>query len=410
MSVAVIGAGAVGIACAISLVERGQSVAVFDPEPPAAGASHGNAGVISTYTCVPQSLPGVWKSVPRWLLDPEGPLRVRPSYALRFLPWALRFLAASNPRGLDRIGDAMMALSRPSLDLYRRNLAGTGQEHLVRDSLYLHVFRRRADINLESAPWRLRRARDVPMEIVEGPELRRLEPALSPEFEAAVVLSGHGRARDPGAIGRAVAQKAESLGVAFHRKGVDRLSHGPEGWTLHLGEETHTAETVVLAAGAWSTRLLEPLGIRLPLEAERGYHCVLKNPRIEVENSIMNVPGKFVASSMEMGVRCAGTAEFAGIDAEPDMRRAKVLEAQAKRLFPEINTSEPEYWMGRRPSLPDSLPAIGPVPGHPGLICAFGHAHYGFGMAPMTGELVAGIVTRQPSNLDLSPYAVERFA
>ncbi|MEL7173267.1 MAG: FAD-binding oxidoreductase, partial [Pseudomonadota bacterium] len=295
-------------------------------------------------------------------------------------------------------------------DLYRRNLAGTGQEYLVRDSLYLHVFRRRADINLESAPWRLRRARDVPMEIVEGAELRRLEPALSPEFEAAVVLSGHGRARDPGAIGRAVAKKAESLGVAFHRKGVDRLSHGPEGWTLHLGEETHTAETVVLAAGAWSTRLLEPLGIRLPLEAERGYHCVLKNPGIEVENSIMNVPGKFVASSMEMGVRCAGTAEFAGIDAEPDMRRAKVLEAQAKRLFPEINTSEPEYWMGRRPSLPDSLPAIGPVPGHPGLICAFGHAHYGFGMAPMTGELVAGIVTRQPSNLDLSPYAVERFA
>ncbi|MEM7499306.1 MAG: FAD-dependent oxidoreductase [Pseudomonadota bacterium] len=409
MTVAVIGAGAVGIACAISLVERGQSVAVFDPEPPASGASHGNAGVISTWTCVPQALPGVWRSVPRWLLDPDGPLRVRPAYALRFLPWALRFLRAGRADGLDRIGDAMMALSRPSLELYRRNLAGTGQEHLVRDSLYLHVFRKRADIDLESTPWRLRRDRKVPMEIVEGADLRRLEPALAPDYEAAVVLSGHGRGRDPGAIGRAIARKAKALGVTFHRRAIDRLTPGPEGWTLHSGGETEHAETVVLAAGAWSTRLLEPLGIRLPLEAERGYHCVLKNPGIEIENSIMDVPGKFVASSMEMGVRCAGTAEFAGIDAAPDMRRAKVLERQAKSLFPEINTAEPEYWMGRRPSLPDSLPAIGPVPGHPGLICAFGHAHYGFGMAPATGEIVAGLVTRQPTNLDLGPYAVDRF-
>lgn len=410
MTTAVIGAGAVGIACAISLVERGERVEVFDPDPPAAGASHGNAGVISTWTCVPQSLPGVWRNIPRWLLDPQGPLRVRPSYALKFLPWALRFLSAGRASGLDRIGDAMMALSRPSLDLYRRNLAGTGHEHLVRDTLYLHVHRRREDIDLDAAPWRLRRDRKVPMEIVEGEDLHRLEPALSRDYRAAVVLSDHGRARDPGAVGRAIAEKAAALGVTFHRKPVDRLTPGPEGWTLHSAGESHRAETVILAAGVWSTRLLKPLGIRIPLEAERGYHCVLKNPGIEVENSIMDVPGKFVASSMEMGVRCAGTAEFAGIEAAPDMRRAKVLQTQAKRLFPEINTSEPEYWMGRRPSLPDSLPAIGPVPGHPGLICAFGHAHYGFGMAPMTGEVVAGLVTKQPSNLDLAPYAPGRFA
>ncbi|MEM8820410.1 MAG: FAD-binding oxidoreductase [Pseudomonadota bacterium] len=408
--IAVIGAGAVGIACALALIERGEKVTVFDPDPPASGASYGNAGVISTWSCVPQALPGLWRSVPRWLLDPEGPLRVRPSYLPRFVPWALRFLAAGRPEGLDRIGDAMFALSRPSLDLYRRNLEGTGQEHLVRDSLYVHVGKDRAALGLGGASWRMRKARGVPFHVVEGEEVRRIEPALAPSYTTAVVIEGQGRAMDPGAVGKALAKKAREKGARFHRRAVDRLQRHEGGWALGAGGESFQARLVVLAAGVWSLRLLETLGVRLPLEAERGYHCVLANPGVTLNNSIMDMTGKFVASSMAMGVRCAGTAEFAGIDAAPDMRRATVLARQAKRLFPDINIEEPDYWMGRRPSFPDSLPAIGPVPGQPGLIAAFGHAHYGFGMAPATGEIVAGMATGQPSNVDVAPYAVERFA
>ncbi|MEO1469061.1 MAG: FAD-binding oxidoreductase [Pseudomonadota bacterium] len=415
MSVAVIGAGAVGIATALALAERGEAPDVFDPEEPAAGASHGNAGVISPWSCVPVAMPGMWRQAPRWLMDPEGPLAVRPSYALRFLPWALKFLAAGRADRVERTADAMQALCRPSVEHYRRNLEGTGAEHLVVDTSYIYVARDRTALGLDGLSWAMRRARGAPLEVVEGEDLRRLEPALGPDYTAAAVLSGQARALDPGAVGRAIAAKAEGLGARFHRAAVEALTPGADGgWRLEIREgetrRSHQATRVVLAAGAWSARLLAPLGIRVPLEAERGYHVVLADPGVEVMNSVMETSGHFVSSSMAAGVRLAGTAEYAGIDAPPDWRRAEVLVRQARRLFPGINTASVTRWMGRRPSLPDSLPCIGPVPGQRGLIAAFGHSHWGFMQAPETGRLAAGLATGATPNIDLAPYAVERFA
>lgn len=412
--VAVVGAGAVGINVALALAERGHSVAVYDPEPPASGASHGNAGVVSPWSCVPQSLPGIWRSAPRWLLDPEGPLRVRPAHAPRFVPWALRFLAAGRANRLPAIADAMNALSRHGVELYRKNLEGTGAEPLLVDAAYVQVARDRAGLGVGGIGWRLREDRGVPMEIVEGAALREIEPALGPDYTAAIVIEGQARALDPGAIGRALADKAKGLGASFHARAVAAIRPGPDGgWRLRLGgepAEEHAAHRVVLAAGVWSVRLLAPLGVRVPLEAERGYHVTLAEPGIEIRNSVMDLGAKFVASSMADGVRCAGTAEFAGIDAAPDWRRADVLVRQAKRLFPALDTAKVSRWMGRRPSLPDSIPAIGPVPGHAGLFAAFGHCHYGFNQAPETGRLVARLLTEGRPNVDLSPFALERFA
>jgi len=192
---------------------------------------------------------------------------------------------------------------------------------------------------------------------------------------------------------------------------VHSLHPAPEGgWTIATDQETMSAKTVVVAAGAWSARLLKPLGIDVPLEAERGYHAVLREPGITINNSVMDTHAKFVASSMSAGVRCAGTAEFAGLDAPPNYRRAKALISNAKRLFPGINTNDAVEWMGSRPSFPDSLPAIGPVPGHENLFVAFGHSHYGFGMAPATGRIIANIVRGIEPNTDLAPYRIDRFA
>ncbi|MEM9147597.1 MAG: FAD-dependent oxidoreductase [Pseudomonadota bacterium] len=407
--VTVLGAGAVGIATALSLVEGGASVEVLDRDPPAAGASHGNAGVISPWTCVPQSLPGLWRSVPRWLLDPDGPLVLRPRHALRFLPWAWRFLRAGQPDRLPAIADAMHALSRPSVDLYRQNLAGTGAEHLVRDACYLHVFRSGAP-NLDAPAWRLRAERGVPMRAVSGAELTEIEPELAPGARA-VLIEGQARAMDPGAIGRTIANKAEAMGAVFLRRQVQAIHPGAErGWTLATDQGPHAARHLVLAAGAWSARLLAPLGIRLPLEAERGYHLVLKDPGIEIRHSIMDVDGKFVASGMEAGLRCAGTAEFGGLDAKPTMRRATMLARAARQLFPRLREGEVETWSGIRPSFPDSLPCIGPVEGLRDLTLAFGHSHYGFGMAPATGRIAAGLARGQRPNIDLAPYSAARFA
>ena len=406
----IIGAGIVGICTAISLLEKGFDVLLIDRNEPAEGASHGNAGVVSPWTCVPQSTPGLWRSIPKWLFDREGPIALRWDYLPRFIPWAIKFLAAGKEEGLPAIADAMQALNRPNVDLYRQLLEGTGSEHLMVESMYVHVFRSKDAVNLKSLSWKLREERGVPIEVVGPERLREVEPALSPAYKTGVLMKGQARAIDPGGVGMALAEKAKKMGADFLKAGVHRIEKSPKGeWNIHTDAGERKAKNLIIAAGAWSARLLEPLGYNLPLEAERGYHVIFQSPGITVNNSIMDADAKFVASSMASGVRCAGTAEFAGIDAPPDYRRAQVFVRLAKHLFPDINTKDTIEWMGSRPSFPDSLPCLGEIPGKDGLFCAFGHSHYGFGMAPNTGRVVASIVTGEPVNIDLAPYQISRF-
>lgn len=408
--VTIIGSGIVGICSALSLLEKGFEVEMIDRNPPAEGASSGNAGVISPWTCIPQSMPGIWKNVPKWIVDPEGPISIRPGYLLKFMPWALKFLRSGNVDRLQAIGDAMSALNRPNVDLYRYHLNGTGSEHLVSDSVYVHAYKNPAGANLSHLGWRLRQERDVPMEVVNAGELQEIEPAISKDYKAAVIIKDQARALDPGAIGKVLAEKAMSLGATFRQVTINKITPGDNGsWTLDTDQGELKAEKLIIAAGAWSARLLESLGVKVPLEAERGYHLVFQNPGVTVNNSIMDTEGKFVVSSMLAGVRCAGTAEFAGLDAEADYRRAHVFKRMVKRLLPDINIDDTKEWSGIRPSFPDSLPCIGNVPGYENLFTAFGHSHYGFGMAPNTGRVVAGVVSGEPVNIDLAPYSITRF-
>ena len=406
----IIGAGIVGICTAISLLEKGFDVLLIDRNEPAEGASHGNAGVVSPWTCVPQSMPGVWRSIPKWLFDPEGPIALKWSYLPKFIPWAIKFLEAGKEEGLPAIADAMQALNRPNVDLYRQLLEGTGSEHLIVESMYVHVSRNEDAVDLNSLAWKLREERGVPIEVVGPERLREVEPDLSPAYKTGILMKGQARAIDPGGVGKALAEKAKRMGADFLKAGVHRIEQSPTGeWNIHTDAGERKAINLIIAAGAWSARLLEPLGYDLPLEAERGYHLIFQNPDITVNNSIMDADAKFVASSMAAGVRCAGTAEFAGLDALPDYRRAQVFARLAKHLFPDINTKDTIEWMGSRPSFPDSLPCLGEIPSKKGLFCAFGHSHYGFGMAPNTGRVVASIVTGEPVNIDLTPYQISRF-
>lgn len=408
--VMVVGAGIVGICTALALQDKGFDVTVIDRDGPAEGASYGNAGVISPWSCVPQSLPGLWKSVPKWLLDPEGPLSVRWSYAPQMFSWLLKFLQAGAPHRLPAIADAMLAVNQPSVDLYRQYLAGSGEEALVENCLYLHVYRNANAANPDDLPWRLRRERDVPLEFLKNGEVQELEPEISPEFKSAVVVKQQGRTVNPGRLGKVLAGMAQDRGARFLRGRVDRIVPDVNGgYRIETDQGSHAAKTVVLAAGAWSLRLLSALGVRLPLEAERGYHLIFTDPGLSLTHSVMDADHKFVTSSMEMGVRSAGTAEFAGADAAPDYRRARVFKRHAKALLPKLNTESTEEWMGVRPSSPDSVPYIGPVPGHPGFFCGFGHGHLGLTGAPMTGRMLAALVAKAPLNMDMTPYRLDRF-
>jgi len=407
---AVVGAGIVGVCTALSLQERGLRVTLIDPNPVCDAASFGNAGVISTWSCVPQSMPGLWKNVPKWLLDPEGPVALRWSYLPKFLPWMIRFFAAGREDRIPAISDALLQLHRPTVDLYRHHLAGTGHEDLVRDSMYVFVYRDAAKANMENLEWRLRRERGVPIERIDAGTLRDVEPDIADDYQAAVLIRGQGRAMDPGAIGKALSEKFLRAGGTLLQARVMALKpRDGGGVALETDTGPKIAEKVILSAGPWSAKLLQAHGVKLPLEAERGYHIVFTDPGVTLNNSIMVTDSKFVASSMAMGIRCAGTAEFAGLDHPPDYRRAHILAGPAKRLLPKLNTEAREVWMGQRPSFPDSLPAIGEVPGVPGVIAAFGHGHTGLTAAPMTGRIAASLAVNEQLNVDISAYSPARF-
>ena len=406
----VVGGGIVGICSALSLAERGVPVCLVDRDAPGQGASMGNAGVISPFSVVPQSLPGLWKNIPSWLIDPKGPVSVRLAYLPRFLPWALSFLANGNEAQVRRTSAAMDTLNHDNILLYRKHLDGTGEERLIRDSAYVLAYRDAAKARLDTLENDLRRASGATVEYLSAAELHRLEPALSKDYSAAILVPGQARALSPGRIGAVLAAKLRDLGGQIVQADVRALRREGEDWVVETSIGAMQAPSVVVAAGAWSRELLEPLGLKLPLESERGYHAVFRDPGVNLNNSVMDMDLKFVASSMEMGLRAAGTAEFSGLDRPPNPKRIAAFTANALRMFPDLRAGAVETWSGIRPSFPDSLPVIGRLPGLPGLIGAFGHSHWGFMMGPRTGNIVADLVTGRSPNCDLTPYSAERFS
>jgi D-amino-acid dehydrogenase len=172
----------------------------------------------------------------------------------------------------------------------------------------------------------------------------------------------------------------------------------------------HTAQQIVVAAGAWSVRLLGPLGVRVPLETERGYHVMLPTPNVSLTTTLSNKSRSFGVTPMEQGLRVAGTVEIAGLDAPPDERRAKALLVNVRTMFPDVNTDGHRFWMGFRPSTPDSLPIVGEVAGRPGLFLAVGHGHFGMTGGPPSGRLLSQLINHQPTAFNAAAYGPQRFA
>ena len=407
--VTILGAGIVGICTALSLLERGVPVTLIDKGEPGQETSMGNAGVVSPWSIIPQSLPGTWKNIPKLMFGYGKPLSIHPKVALQMIPWGARFLRRGREDRVRDAAEAMSHLCAPSIELYQKHLQGTGHEDLIAESMYVHAFRDGSRANLSDLEYRIRADMGANLELVGKDRLAVLEPALSPDFNAAVLVHGQARVRSPGRLGQVLAAKAQSLGAAIKRTVVKRVHKVETGWCIHCEGEILVAERIVICLGAWSPSMLADTSIKIPLMAERGYHVELPEPEIEICNSVMDVDGKVVASSMEGGVRVAGQAEFAPVDAPPSEKRKSLLLHVAQSTFPGLKTDNPRFWMGRRPSFPDSLPMIGEVEDNPGLHLNFGHSHYGLMMAPKSGELLAQTLCGGLPNASVEAFSPARF-
>ena len=410
----VIGAGFSGSCSAWELVKDGHDVTVIDPVLPGLSTSYGNAGCISPTAVVPFSYPGVIRQIPRWLLSADGPLKVRWSDLPAVTPWLWKFWRSGSMEKVEAIAEAQNTLMARVKADYDRILAETGAEWLRVSKGHILLYDQRAHYERDAWQYDLRKRLGLGCRELSLAELAELEPALaeSPNAAQRVALLDESWEHlvDPAEVVRSIAEAAFAAGAQWRQERVMQLRRTENGSLLSLsGGETVDADVVIIATGVWSNKLTAPLGTRIPLGAKRGYHTMVHQPSATLSRPITLASRSFLFTPMRMGLRLAGTAEFAAIDAKPDYRRARVLLKMARDYLPGLEGESYSEWMGQRPMMPDSKPVIGPLPGQPGIWCAFGHGHYGLTQGPTTGRIIANLVSGRSPGLDLAPFAADRF-
>jgi D-amino-acid dehydrogenase len=297
---------------------------------------------------------------------------------------------------------------------HRRLAEEAGVGELIARQGVLFVFPSRADFEAEALAWRIRRDNGVRWVELSADELRQREPTLDRRYTFGLLVEANEQCRDPGAYVAALAQHAQTLGAELRQGravGFHIEDHRLRAVLTDAGEIT--ADTAVIAAGAWSKQLAAATGDIVPLETERGYHVVITEPGIAPRYPVMPSDGKMSCVITPQGLRLAGQVELAGLDAAPNWQRAAVLRDFARRVFPDVPSDLPpervKVWMGHRPSMPDGLPCIGPASGCADVIYAFGHGHVGLTAGAATGKLVADLVSGRAPDIDPTPYSARRF-
>lgn len=409
----IIGAGIVGMSAAAYLQRSGHQVTVVDRVPPGEGCSFGNAGGIAFAEIMPTIHPKVLLKLPGWLMDPLGPLTIRWSYLPKALPW---FLAAGRnalPGRLKPLIEARANLALRCVADFEALLREKGMADLVRFQDTLRVYDDERQFASEATERAVKNAHGFETRTMSGDEAREIEPALGKNVVRAAFHGGWYFVTSPERVvktiaedvvrngGRIIADDVLSLNVADRKvTGIDLKQGG-----------RLAVDRLVICAGAWSHHLARQLGEKVLLEAERGYHIVLPNSGVSLSRSITYARTPGAATPMEMGLRLAGSDEFAGLDAAPNYARADNLWTLFKKVLPDMREPDASAtrWMGLRPGTPDSLPVIGPSKTTSNVWYGFGHGHMGLTWGPTTGRLISEMMSGAGSNIDLSAFRVDRF-
>ncbi len=406
----IVGAGIVGLSCAWSAQRRGWKVTLIDRDFEGDRASHGNAGGIAVTECVPLSFAGMGLKPLRWLLDPLGPLSIRPAHALRLFPWYRALSKVARKDNFSRIGDALAALNDRSMADFETQLEDLGLTGELHKRGALTVYETLEAFEQDNKSWQFKRDRGVRWRCVDAGELRELEPGLAPLFKRAVMLEDWAHVDDPKHIVDVLRRRVQAAGaelVTGDAMGLLRAGAQP-GVRLGDGREV-AADRIVVAAGAWSARLAATIGDRALLESERGYNTTLPASAGRLNREVIFAERMFVATPLAIGLRIGGAAEFAGLEAPANYKRSDALLELARHYMPHLDERDARKWMGNRPTTPDSLPVIGASPQDARVLYAFGHGHLGLTQAASTGELVGDLLDHRRPAIDLAPYSITRF-
>ena len=412
-TIAVVGAGIVGVCTGLELQRRGFEVCLYDAEPPGstARASFGNAGAFAYSDFLPLATPGIMRKVPRWLIDPLGPLSIPPRYAAQITPWLVRFGLASRPgrfaKGVETQSH-LMNLSRAALE---RQLQHFGGEELLQTDGQLQVYESAAEFESTRFEWGLRERYGIPFRLLRSPaEIAEVQPGLHPRFTHGGFTPTWTNVSDPQAWLQHRLDAFQRLGGRTQALRVTGLREDAQGAVLLSDQDgTHRADLIVVAAGAHSHLLSRTVGENFPLETERGYNTTLPAGAFDLRLHVTFSGHGFVISRIKGGIRVGGAVELGGIRAAPNFKRSEALLQRAKRFMPDLDIRGGEPWMGLRPSLPDTAPVIDRSAKMKRLIYAFGHGHSGLTQAAATGELVADLVENKTPAIPMDAFSATRF-
>ncbi len=407
--VVVIGAGMVGVCCALWLQRRGHEVWLVDGNAPGMGASWGNACTIAVHGCVPINRPGVmWRALS--LLRASGPLSIDARYAITHWPWFLSFIrhctagqVASITAALGQILRQAHAGLTPLIDLAQC-------AHLLRRRGCLYAYETQREYAAEAHDLALRRRHGVQCTELNADEIRELEPNLKVNFARGVLFDEAAHVVNPHALVGAFFECFRAAGGHWQPYAAEIIHTTAAGIEVRLANREHlSADKVVLAAGAFSTQLPGAGAHHLPLDVERGYHVQFGGQQHLASRPVCWAGRGFYATPTTDGLRFAGGVEMAGLTPQKNPKILAYLTRMARRMF--ALPGEPEQtWLGYRPTMPDALPVIGAAAPASNILYAFGHNHLGITLAGITGQLIAQLIDGEPTAIDLAPFSAARFS
>lgn len=408
--IAIVGGGIIGICIAAQLAEAGMRVTVYDRTGICEETSSGNAAAFAFSDVLPLAHKGMMRNLPRWLMDPLGPLSIPPAYLPKLAPWLYRFWRAGSARHYETAIVAQAGLMRLAEAEWMGLMDRSARRHMLREDGSLELYESEPEFKASLSGWAERDRFGIPYRHVEGEELAALQPGLSPQFIKGTFVPGWKTVGDPKDFGKAIWAYAESKGANFIRGDVALVLPRGEGVAIQLRQgRTFQPNNVVVAAGAWSHLLARQAGDRIPLETERGYNTTLPAGAFDVKRQLIFSGHGFVITPLETGLRIGGAVELGGLKRPPNFARSKAMLEKARRFLPGLDPSGGREWMGYRPSLPDSLPVIGRSSRSPNILYAFGHGHLGLTQAAATGRLIRDLVLGQTPSIDLTPFSPQRF-
>ena len=404
----VVGAGITGMSIAVNLRRAGIKVSLVDRVNPGDPnqTSYGNAGMLARTAIVPVSTPGLLKKIPKMVVDPQSPLFVKWRYLPKLLPWLVPFLKSASSDKLKQIVGALDSLTNDSVEQHINLCQGTGAEKFIRKGCFGFLYQNEKTFSDDKLGREIKSSFGYHYKKLTRTDIVKLDANISNRYNCATVYENHGWITDPPKYIEALFDFYSSLGGEFLKSEVIDIKN--QRITLKNGK-TMIADKVVIAAGAWSGLLAKKLKIDAKIESERGYHVFFKGANISPPFPLMISDGKFIATPMEGGLRCAGVVEFGGLNAPPSNAPLNLIRTKIKDVYPNLEFEEEKTWMGHRPSTPDSLPLIGPVEGSKDVICAFGAQHIGLTVGPKIGSLVSDLILGRRTNFDFYPFRVNRF-